>query len=336
MKRALVLEALALSGCGYRGALAPVSPEAIELGRTFWLFFWTSWVVFGLVLLVTVVACVRGARRLSPSVADGKPSPDPNLERKLRKWVTASTVTTVIILFGLLIASVASGRRLSELEVEAPLHVHVTAHQWWWEIRYPGDKPADLLVTANELHVPVGRPVELELESADVIHSFWVPRITGKRDLIPSHVNGLLFRVDEPGTYPGRCAEFCGLEHARMDLAVVAELPGAFERWLSAQRRPAREPTTELAARGALVVTRGACATCHNVSGTPAAASNGPDLTHFASRSLLAAGAAPMTRAGLTGWVADPARFKPGTHMPAIGLAPDDLSAAVEYLEGLR
>jgi cytochrome c oxidase subunit 2 len=326
--------ALLVAGCSVRrGALAPASPEVTEVAHLFELFTWVSIVIFLVVVAALVVAVGRGLKRHDPSP---ELSRDGSIERRLQHAVTASTVVSVLILVGLLVSSVASGHKLNELEGEPVLHVEVTAHQWWWEIRYPQDRADHLVITANELHVPAGRPIEVTLRSADVIHSFWVPRLFGKRDMIPSHVTKVTFRADAPGVYAGRCAEFCGLEHARMDLLVVADLPSAFDRWIVNQRASAVASEDEAAHRGQTVFLRGTCAMCHTVSGTPARGNVGPDLTHFASRKSLAAGTGPVDPPHVTDWLAHTQRLKPGAQMPQVPLSSTDTSDLVSYLIGLQ
>jgi cytochrome c oxidase subunit 2 len=212
----------------------------------------------------------------------------------------------------------------------------VIARQWWWELQYQADPPSQMVTTANELHIPVGKTVLLQLQSRDVIHSFWVPALHGKRDLIPGHPSTTAIRADRPGLYRGQCAEFCGVQHARMGLLVVAEPPDQFERWLAAARRPPPAPTTATARRGREVFLQGPCVMCHTVSGTIAAATNGPNLTHVASRMSLAAGTVANVRGHLAGWIADSQGIKPGNHMPRLSLPSADLLAVVEYLETLK
>jgi cytochrome c oxidase subunit 2 len=326
---------LGTAGCELRrGALAPASAEALDIGRLFWVFFWLSWVIFALVTVATAVACWR-ARSSGGAEREEHPE-DPLVERKLCRAVVASTATSVVILLGLLVASVASGRGLSDLGREAPVTIQVTAHQWWWEVKYPGPTVDQSFATANELHVPTGRNVRIVLQSADVIHSFWVPSLTGKRDLIPNRTTVVAFRVDGNGAYPGRCAEFCGVEHARMDLTVVAESPAAFERWRASQRAPAAPPSTPEATHGEAVFMSNTCVSCHRIAGTAALATVGPELTHLASRGSLAAGALPRTRRSTVDWVRDPQRFKPGAHMPATPLSDTDAAALADYLDSLR
>jgi cytochrome c oxidase subunit 2 len=212
----------------------------------------------------------------------------------------------------------------------------VTGYQWWWSVEYLNADPSLIVTTANELHVPVGRPILLTLKSADVIHSFWVPSLHGKTDLVPGRENATWLQVDRPGIFRGQCAEFCGVQHAHMSLSVIAESSDQFEQWLSAQRQPAPAPLTAEQSRGRDVVERGPCALCHTIRGTNAGARMGPDLTHFATRSTIAAGTVPNTRGNLAGWIADPQHLKPGSRMPATGLAAEDLQAVVAYLETLR
>ena len=238
--------------------------------------------------------------------------------------------------FALLSASVVTGRAVGSLQSPEPLAIEITGHQWWWEVRYLSDQPQLMATTANELHIPVGRPVALTLKSADVIHSFWVPSLHGKMDLVPGRVNTLWIQAERPGIYRGQCAEYCGMQHAHMGLVTVAESPDGFVRWLTAQRATAAPPSTPEQSRGRDVFERGPCAMCHTIRGTSAAAVLGPDLTHVASRGTIAAGRAPNTRGYLAGWLADPQQLKPGNRMPATGLSPEDLQALVAYLETLR
>jgi len=303
-----------------------------ELGS---LFFWVALLVLALMVVAAVWAFARGARRADLS-EPGPFVPSEATERHLTRAVGASTLVAVLLLALLLVTSVATGRNLADFAPPKPLRVKVTAHQWWWQIEYPGDKPDDTAVTANELHVPAGRPIELELKSVDVIHSFWLPNLDGKHDLIPSRVVKTIIQADDLGTYSGRCAEFCGYQHAHMDLVLVAETPTDFEAWLATQRQHAVEPATPTTQHGKELVEQGPCALCHSISGTRARGGVGPDLSHFASHRTLAAGAAPLSSASLHDWLKDPQQLKPGTQMPAIALSPGDLDAMTAYLETLR
>src|SRR5205814_7082516 len=193
----------------------------------------------------------------------------------------------------------------------------VLGHQWWWEVQYRMGDPNQYVATANEIHIPVGRPVDLQLVSADVIHSFWAPRLHGKVDLVPGMDNRIRLQADRPGVYQGACAEFCGLQHAHMRFVVVAEEPAAFEAWLDHERKPAAEhPPTAEAKHGKALFEGGACLLCHTVRGTNARGTVGPDLTHFAQRALIGA-AFPQNVATLHAWVTNAPSLKPGALMPA-------------------
>jgi cytochrome c oxidase subunit 2 len=216
------------------------------------------------------------------------------------------------------------------------LSIQVVGHQWWWELHYPDAVPSQAITTANEIHIPVGRPVELELASRDVIHSFWAPSLHGKRDLIPGHGSRLVVQADRPGVLHGQCAEFCGLQHANMGFLVVAEPADEFEAWRAAQRRPPPAPADAVQARGPRVFLSAPCAMCHAVQGTPAGGQNGPDLSHVASRRRLAAGTVANTSESMSRWIADPHQLKPGTRMPPTALEPADLEALTAYLESLK
>jgi cytochrome c oxidase subunit 2 len=214
--------------------------------------------------------------------------------------------------------------------------VNVVGHRWWWEIRYPDPQAQGVVVTANELHLPVGRSVKVVLESSDFIHGFWVPGLHAKTDVIPGNRTETTLRADHPGVYRGRCAEFCGPPHARMALVVVAEDDASFEAWLEAQRAPAPEPPSAEARRGRDVFVR-SCAQCHSVRGAFAGATAGPDLTHVASRRAFGAPTVARTQVHLQAWATSPQPAPARASLPARGTAPgDDLRALVAYLETLR
>jgi cytochrome c oxidase subunit II len=265
--------------------------------------------------------------------------PTPDEDAVTRGHVLAvglATGATVLVLLGLLGASVATGRLLSREHEREPLRIEVTGKQFWWQVRYPAEPPSDVVVTANELHVPTGRTIRLELRADDVVHSFWVPQLHGKRDLIPGRLTDLQFRVDRAGTYTGQCAEFCGVQHAHMLIRVVAEDGSAFEDWRRRQRVAARTPETPDQQRGQGVFMTQACVLCHTIRGTDAGGQSGPDLTHLASRRFIAAGALPNTRGHLAGWVLDSQAAKPGNRMPPVAIAGPDLQALLAYLESLE
>jgi cytochrome c oxidase subunit 2 len=248
------------------------------------------------------------------------------------KWAVA--VTAAILLVTVVYDfSVASG-----MMPHSPpaLSIRVTGHQWWWEIEYEDTLPSNRFKVANEIHIPVGQPVLVKLDAADVIHSFWIPNLNGKKDLIPGHYNETWLRADRPGIYRGQCAEFCGAEHAKMVIFVVADPPAKFAAWLAHQRLPAALPTDSITARGQFVFESGTCASCHTIASTRANGHLGPNLTHLASRSTIASGTLKNSRGNLSGWILDPQTLKPGAKMPANELSASDLHALVAYLETLH
>jgi cytochrome c oxidase subunit II len=203
-------------------------------------------------------------------------------------------------------------------------------------VEYDNQTPSLRVTSANELHLPVGRDIVVTLKAADVIHSFWVPNLHGKVDMVPGRRNVMNLRIEKPGVYRGQCAEFCGLQHAHMAFSVIAESSDDFERWLTAQRAPAPQPQTPEQVRGLDVFERGPCAMCHAIQGTRAGARLGPDLTHVATRSTIAAGTLPNTRESLERWIADPQHIKPGSRMPSTGLSNEDIQALLAYMEILK
>jgi cytochrome c oxidase subunit II len=215
---------------------------------------------------------------------------------------------------------------------EPALTVQVVGRQWWWQVRYANE----LFVTANEIHIPTGVPVRIAVTSEDVIHSFWVPQITGKVDVIPGKTNSITIRADHPGVYRGMCSEFCGLQHAHMHLHLHVEPPQDFSRWLDGQRRVPLPPSESLVQRGQQVFSRARCAECHTVRGSFAGGTSGPDLTHVASRRTLGAGINENTPANLAEWTVNAQAIKPGNKMPSIPLAPEERDALVAYLETLE
>lgn len=335
MSRATLLAAvLALAGCSGRPpVLDPAGPQAARIAGYWWLNFWIATIVLAAVLAFLVDTVVRRRGPLTPSVAPL----DPRAERRMTLGVSAAVGVTALVLVVLVVASAATGRGLRTLGGEEPaITVEVTAQQWWWAVEYWDPVPAHRIRTANEIHIPVGRAVLIKTRSVDVIHSFWVPGLHGKQDHIPGHNSALTIKADHAGVFGGRCAEFCGLQHAHMQLLVIAEPPDVFEAWRQAQLRPAAAPATALAQRGHDVFMAGSCVLCHTILGTQAGGRLGPDLTHLASRMTLAAGTLPNTAGHLAGWIVDPQGVKPGTRMPANSLGSDDLQSLLAYLGELR
>jgi cytochrome c oxidase subunit 2 len=248
-------------------------------------------------------------------------------------WAGAITLG----LFVLTIASYFADRSLALAGTgQKPLEIEVTAQQWWWEVKYKGDLPSETITTANEIHLPLGRPAHISLVADDVIHSLWIPNLAGKQDLIPGRSTDLSLLPRRAGRFRAQCAEFCGLQHAHMALDVTVERPGQFDAWKARSLQPARPPVTDEQKRGYAIVTGGQCSACHAVTGTPAFGTVGPDLTRVASRATLAAGELPNAKAWLTRWIADPQAIKPGNRMPRVPLSRDDLHAVVAYLETLQ
>ncbi|MBX6331499.1 MAG: cytochrome c oxidase subunit II [Gemmatimonadaceae bacterium] len=308
----------------------PASPQAGQIALLWWIAVGISAVVYVLVVAAFFIAIARHRAQEGPPAGA-----DPRAERRATRIVIGAAVATVVILAAWFGLSVASARAL-ERPPAHPVRVEVIGHQWWWELHYAGASPSDAVTSANELHVPVGIPVQLQLASADVIHSFWVPSLDGKRDLIPGTRTTTWFRVDRPGVYRGQCAELCGLEHAHMALLVIAEPKAQFDQWLATQRAPAVPPADPVTWRGQAIFLGAACSLCHTIRGTGAGALSAPDLTHLASRRTIAAGALPNAPGTLGAWIADPHAFKRGTIMPATRLDGGAMQALVAYLRSLR
>jgi cytochrome c oxidase subunit II len=309
--------------------LDQAGPQAAHIARLWWVMLAVCTVVFTVVMAALAAAVVRGRRSHAPAI-------ETPVDSRLHVVIGAAVTATIVVLFGLLIASFITQRAVESLHASSAVTIDVTGHQWWWEAQYEDALPSRRVTTANEIHIPVGRPIVLKLTSRDVIHSFWVPSLDGKRDLIPGYTTAIWMQADRPGVYRGQCAEFCGRQHAKMAIFVTAESEDLFERWLASQRGAAREPDTALERRGQQVFLASSCALCHTVRGTSAAATVGPDLTHIASRGSLAAGTLANTRLHLASWIEDPHVSKPLNQMPPNSLAGDDLQALVAYLESLR
>jgi cytochrome c oxidase subunit 2 len=309
-----------------QSALEAAGPQAARIAHLWWVFLAVCVAVY-LVVMAFLVLSLRRGRRAEP----GR-TPD----ARLTHAVATGTGLTVLILFVLLVASAGTGRALAERHDPSALYIRITGHQWWWQVTYQDASPDQQFETANEIHIPVGRPVVFILTSTDVIHSFWVPRLHGKIDLIPTHENTIWIRADEPGTFRGQCAEFCGLQHGKMGLRVVAEPAAQFEEWRRGQVAPARDPDTPSRIHGQAVFTSLPCLVCHTVRGTPAGGRTAPDLTHLGSRETLAAGTLPNTKDHLAGWILDPQTTKPGNAMPGTLIAAADLPDLLDYLGSLQ
>jgi cytochrome c oxidase subunit 2 len=342
LSRVALLAACALSTAGFSGSqtpLDPAGPYAGGISRLWWVFFYVLASVFVITMIAVAVAVSRGraGRELNEDDAEESPAFKPVRERGATNAVAAATAVTVVILFVLLISSFLAGRSLTMTRADAgALTIEVTGHQWWWEARYDDPQPSNIFTTANELHIPVGVPVIIRLKSTDVIHSFWVPNLAGKKDAIPGKSSSVWLRADRAGVFRGQCAEYCGAQHAHMAFTVVAEPPEKFWAWVAAQRQPAAAPATDSARRGQQVFLSSPCIMCHTIQGTQAGAAFGPNLTHLASRGSIAADTVPNSRGQLSGWVVDAQSTKPGSLMPPMSLTSEDLQALVDYLQSLK
>jgi cytochrome c oxidase subunit II len=298
------------------GMFEPSGPVAAEMNFLFWVLV----VLGGAVAVLFIGLLMRGLFRDSSGTSDE--------ERVRRRWLMGGGMAMPALVIGVVFAFTIMSMRNTDLG-PGTLEIEVIGHQWWWEVHYDG------FVTANEIHVPVGEPVTFALRSADVIHSFWVPELGGKIDLLPDNPNSVTLQADEAGVYGGACAEFCGLQHARMRLRVHAQPPEEFERWAAAQAEAAPEPSSAPAERGQEIFLSEGCGECHTVAGVTEGR-KAPDLTHLASRSTLAAGTLPNDSEHLADWISDPESFKQGTEMPGAELDDSDLADLVAYLESLR
>jgi cytochrome c oxidase subunit 2 len=318
----------ALTACtGLQSTLDVRGPGAERIAALWWLMLGVAAVVYAIVIAILLRIAFRGP---------GEPSA-PLAEDRAKRWITVGGVALpAVILTAVFVVSLRTLSALRPAAAPSDLTIQVTGRQWWWEIRYPGRTPSDDAVTANEIHIPTGRRVRLALTSTDVIHSLWVPNLQGKTDLVPGRTTVMWLQADRPGVSRGQCAEYCGLQHTRMSLLVVAESAADFDRWLAVQRQPAASPADSLARRGREVFLSLPCAYCHALRDAPTPGREGPDLTHLASRLTLAAGTLSNTPAHLAEWIASPQRLKPGNKMPTTELTPEQLRALVHYLGTLR
>lgn len=309
---------------GIQSAVDPAGAHAAITNDLFGLFLGITGFFFVLVLVFLGWAILRRDRGTAR-------------ERKLRVTVAGWAGAITLGLFALTLGSYFADRSLAFATAGKPtVVVQVTAQQWWWQVEYRGDLQSNNIVTANEIHLPLGRPAHLELIADDVIHSLWIPNLAGKQDLIPGRPANLELLPRRLGRFRAQCAEFCGLQHAHMALDVIVETPEQFAAWRTKSLQPAAPPRTPEQQRGYAIVTGRQCAACHAITGTPAYGSVGPDLTRVASRATLAAAELPNASAWLGRWIADPQAIKPGNRMPKVPLTPQERHAVVAYLETLR
>jgi cytochrome c oxidase subunit 2 len=312
-----------------QSAFSPAGPQAAHIGAMWWYMLTVAAVVWVLVIVMLAFALRRSRTR-------NRVMRDEATESTMKRAVIVAASATVLILIGTLVYDVSTGAAMASLPRKKALRIEVTGHQWWWEVTYDDSIPANQVTTANEIHVPVGEPIQIIGQSRDVIHSLWAPNLFGKKDLIPGHVTATWFQADKPGIYRGQCAEFCGHQHAKMIITIVAEPRPQFENWYRAQLLPAPPMTDSLTRRGEAVFMSHSCSVCHTVGGTRALSNVGPPLTHIGSALTIAAGSLPNTRGNLAGWILDPQQIKPGVKMPPNPLSGPDLQALLAYLENLR
>ncbi|MBW3603496.1 MAG: cytochrome c oxidase subunit II [Actinobacteria bacterium] len=318
---AVVASSLALTGCSLSGTLAPRGPDAQIAANIWWYMLWLSAAIFVGWLALFVVAMVR---RPTGEI-------DEEHEQRLhRRFIVGGGIVLPSIAFASLFVIDLLG--IAALPQGDEVVVDAVGYQFWWEFAYEHPE----LVTANELYIPTDTDVQVRLRTEDVIHSFWVPQLSGKRDMVPGRTNVLTLHATEPGRYLGECTEFCGVQHANMRFEVVAVPPDEYQQWLDDMVAPAAEPQTEDQRRGYDAFMTASCAACHVIRGTPADGRAGPDLTHFAQRRWLGAGAAPNDRGHLGGWVVNPQSIKPGSTMPPVELDAEDLPVLLDYLESLE
>ena len=338
---ATALCGLVVSGCGSPQSIVSThSPQAHNIALLWWWMLAAATIVFAGVLVMLVIAWFRRDKPGLPIIGE-------------REGISEG----LVLLFGIgipgivLVAlfAVANVYLIRQTSPPAPastaMTIDVIGHQWWWEVRYPparddsgtGPTPGQPeAVTANEIHIPVRTRVNVVATTADVIHSFWVPALNRKIDMIPGLRNRVLLYASSPGVYRGQCSQFCGLQHAHMAMYVYAQPLAKYRAWLANMSTPARTTTSASARAGEHLFMTSACSSCHRIGGTPAQADVGPDLSHLASRATLAAGTIPNTRSELAAWIRNPQAIKPGDRMPDLGLSPKEVSSLVAYLETLK
>lgn len=327
---AAALAAVLVSGCNeFQTPLRTAADQAGAIASVWNLMLAVTSFFYLLVIGFLILAIARRRREMEAPQATAHDRP---LERSLAVWA-GMIVAGLTLLIGW---SFWVDRSLASTHDDQALHITVTGYQWWWRVEYQDGSNDKWFETANEIHLPAGETARIRLVSGDVIHSFWVPNLAGKMDMIPGRENVLDITPRTVGVYRGQCAEFCGLQHAHMALTVVVENPDAFNRWRNHQLRPAAAPATAKEAFGKTVFETRACALCHKITGADAGGRTAPNLTHLASRSHIAAGTMPMNRGSVAGWISDPQGIKPGTKMPNVPLTAAESDAVVAYLESLR
>jgi cytochrome c oxidase subunit II len=299
----------------------PVTPQGLAITN----LFWFELILIALLLTLVLAWIILALTRFRARPGDATEPPQVHGNRRVEIAWTATPALVLAVIFVLVVQTM---RTVDAQQADAQ-RVHVIGHQWWWEFQYPDQQ----VITANELHVPVGLPLAVDLDSIDVIHSFWIPQMGWMRDAIPGKTNQIQVLFDRAGVFQGACTQYCGLQHAWMRIRVVADPPDQYQTWLQQQR----QTVSMTGAHGEQVFLQNTCVNCHAIRGLPAPAQVGPDLTHFGSRATLGAGVVDNTPDNLRRWIRDPKTFKPGVLMPAFSNISDaDLDALVQYLESLQ
>jgi cytochrome c oxidase subunit 2 len=315
----------ALTGCeGIQSVAAPDGDSAATIWDIAWIMFAGGTAIFVLVMVLSAFAL------FAPAAWRGWLSSRAAI-------VVGGLVFPVVVLSLLLLYGLLSAREIVTSNAEDALRISVVGERWWWRVHYLDEQGNTVFATANEIRLPTNRPVTFVLSSPNVIHSFWVPRLAGKLDMIPGRVTQLTVNATSPGTYRGQCAEYCGEQHANMAFMVMAMEPEAFDDWFVAQRRPVDQPVSDLHARGRELFLSYGYGACHTIRGTPAAGVIGPDLTHVGGRLTLAAGMFPNNKGTLAGWISDALHLKPDNLMPSFDVIPGpELRSLAAYLESLK
>lgn len=333
-RRPIAVGTTFLGGCaGAQTALGGQGAEASNFISLFTIFIAVCAAMYLLVVAGLLLALWRGGTKGARTVEDREHH---RTSAAVRPAVITWVALVLVGLTALTVASFFTDRSNAAASSNPQLSLTVTANQWWWDVEYHSADASKTVRTANEIHLPVGVPVQITLKSNDVIHSLWIPNLAGKQDLIPGRITDLELLARETGTFRAQCAEFCGVQHSKMALDVTVESRDDFNLWYAAQLKPAKAPETPLQFAGYTYFTARECSSCHNIGGTPASGQLAPDLTHFASRRSIAAGTLPMTRANLAAWIADPQSPKPGNNMPKIDMKPGEANAVAAYLETLK
>lgn len=314
-----------------QSVLHPAGPRSAAVDHLWWFAFIVAAVVYLLTIGTLFWAMARARNRERNAELLPVDAHD-----RMKRSVTLALAASVVILLVFLGYDLSIARTRDPVPSRHPLTIEVTGHQWWWQVNYADTSVHGRFETANEIHVPVGQPVLFLLSSTDVIHSFWVPNLAGKKDLIPGYSQSFWFQADTAGIYRGQCAEFCGEQHAKMALYIVAQPLDDYRKWAAGQTGPGAPPADSVTKRGQEVFLTSPCVLCHAISGTPAGSHAGPNLTHLASRRTIGAGTLPNTRGNLAGWILDSQRIKPGNKMPPNMIEPKDLDALLTYLQSLK